>query len=414
MKHISILLIIAVLLTWCAPAYAGEGGQNSDENKTVDLIHNPSPGKSGNNSGSGSTPGQTERGSGGSAGQGSEGEGGQPEERELLLGYSDEYTEKTETVSTKTLYYKWYVQSGPGTMKITESNGPITQVGGAWHAGNAVTAYLSAKGRYNIISEQWGESVTKTTVRTKHDLLIEHIKYNLSEGGNFTHTSEIIRKPIEIAPPKVTEKSTGPYRMSKQPHPIYMPEPGPVRIPGKNLATTITVTFGRGYAYTERCIDAYTKKPFELELIFDLEANTPILSIGKPTQLITRYQNQGTMTVSPIAFQMMEGKEGDTHIRYWAKFRYPKASIPGGSPMSFPITVQTAEGPYDLGLNIDVPVNTYNARFTDLPDSERGEFYPIENLLQKSSFSFVTDPNADQWGYFEWPVEIVKPQIIMP
>jgi len=98
-----------------------------------------------------------------------------------------------------------------------------------------------------------------------------------------------------------------------------------------------------------------------------------------PTHTITRYLGNGTMTVAPREFRILQNS--GRHIKLWAKFIYPKAGEPNKSPMTFPVVVKTKnKGNFTAFEKIDVPVNTFNLRFTDLPDSERGEFYPIKGL----------------------------------
>jgi hypothetical protein len=379
-KCISVLLVLTVLLTFtCASAFAG----NDDDGGTADLTHHPTQPDPSGGSGTGTTPGSGSTGGGGGSGGGGSGTGNdsQPEERWLEVGRSDIYTETHTTTRTETLYYNWYQESGPGTMSVISSNGPVSPSSNGWHAGNTVTAYFSAKGDYMVISQQWGKDITTTTETQKQDLIIEHITYDLS--GNFIHTSEIVRQPVQIGSPVTTTTESEPYVISTEHHPVRIPEPGEYTIPEEHiLKTKASAIFSRNYVYTERCTDAATNRPFELEVVYDFSCNTTITEILPPTHTITRYQGNGTMTITPKEFRILEGKEGENHVKIRAKFIYPKAAMPGKSPMKFTMKVKTQNkgDKYEVSEEIDVPVNTYNLRFTSLPDSERGKFYPIPGL----------------------------------
>jgi hypothetical protein len=311
-------------------------------------------------------------------------------------------THTSVTTSEKIINWLW-ASTGPGDMKMIS---PATPGFFGFVAGYQATVSFSAKGAYIVRSYPIRQKTIVTTVtRDEYDVF--------QDEGGFQSVSPTPRTVL-VSKETVTED---PYVDMNNPRVfhIYADSLEPITIPGKNLTTTIGATFSRNYAYTQHCIDAKTNKPFELEVVFDITVNTKITSIGKPTQLITRYQNQGTMTISPVEYEILEGDVGTNHIKYRAKFVYPKASIPGKSTMTFPVTAWTLSGNYPLDPVIDVPVNTYNGRFTDLPDSERGKFYPIPYLVRNGNgYSIYTDKDTrvDKWGTQTWNVKISEDTVV--
>lgn len=96
----------------------------------------------------------------------------------------------------------------------------------------------------------------------------------------------------------------------------------------------------------------------------------------------------GTMTITPVDWSW-RFYNGNTSVRIWAKFRYPKAAVPGRSPMLFRVRVNTRDGTCVVSDQIDVPVNTLNGRFTDVPESETGELYPIKGLYKVNNREYL-------------------------
>lgn len=423
-KYISVFLMAALLFTAVPQVFAGGKDQpgSSPNNPIVTTPDNPvelhdETGGSGNSSGnsnndpqdvsnSGSTPGTKDEqettdgtpgskekvtnGSGGSGGSSYNSDDqyigipGKPGGSITIPGEEGEYWmytgHSTVTVTTTTstheepLYWEWYLTGNPpGSMTIHNATRSASQNGGSWRAGSTVLASFSAKGDYHVVSELWGNIVTTTTIVTEQKDLYKHYSADgLALDSNFMpgETKTESHKSVE-----------GPQVLRRRNHYLRITSLDPIRIPEHDLETTRSATFSRNYVYTERCLDAATNKPFELEVVYDFSCNTKIVSVPAPKHTITRYQGNGTMVITPKEFRILSGGVGSNHVKIWAKFVYPKAAMPNQSPMRFEVVVKsTNKGNFTAFDEIDVPVNTYNVRFTDLPDSQRGKFYPISGL----------------------------------
>lgn len=416
-KLVPLLLALVILATFVVSP-AAFADRNYNPGDQIDLGHPPGSG-GGSNSGGGSRPPSGGGGSGshnGGGGSGGGGGGGTSNSNstewvtvEELLKYGGEYCTWDTTTSTKTLYYRWYKSSGPGTMTMHASNGPIRKTSDGYHAGNRVTVSFNKAGRYKVFSEHWTQDVIKTTTETwrdatyriwsflvpKNNPLLTSGKADLLTYLRLSITSNSYTVTREQLIDKTVETQTKPPKMaSRQPHDIYVTDPEkPITLPeqDKHLVTTANASFNRQYLYTEKNLDAKTWKPFEVEVTFTLSTNSKITKVGKPYHIITRYQNNGTMTVSPVEFKILSGGVGSSSVTYRAKFKYTKAGMPNKSPIYFPVTVNTKQGPFTPVLYMDAPVNTLNGRFIELPDNQHGEVYPIK-----------IDPNHSGWGTVTW------------
>lgn len=156
-------LLIAVILLFTAVfgsvAFAGGGKDNTYEpNEDVNLNHNPEK-----DSSSSSSSGSNKSSNSGSS---KSNENTKPEE-EVRWGYygrSGSITETTIHTDQQTLYYRWYLASGPGTMTVVSSGAQTA--GDGYHAGRNITARFSAVGNYLVYSEQWMKDVKVTTTTT--------------------------------------------------------------------------------------------------------------------------------------------------------------------------------------------------------------------------------------------------------
>lgn len=342
-----------------------------------------------------------------------------PEDAGLVLIRTERFpvsktttTTEDKDVKERTLYWEWRVTSGPGRMTVHSSNGSISQVNSnLWRAGDKITASFDTIGDYVVTATQIKQvtttitpvTITKTTCLVYKYYGYPSDKYSSSDlddvdaiSGAQPYTESFVSYDYETiteedrGTPKVEEKIvTG----AEKPYDVRVLEPNkPGSIPPeeKNLQTTSRVIFSREYVYTDDIIDAITDKGFELEVIYDFTANTTIKEIFIPVHTITRYQNMGTMTITPVDWSW-SFYDGNKSVRIWAKFKYPKAAVPGRSPMLFRVRVNTKDGTRVVSDQIDVPVNTLNGRFTDVPESETGELYPIKGLYKVNNREYLKD-----------------------
>jgi len=264
--------------------------------------------------------------------------------------------------------------------------GSLRPVGYTWTTpGRTTTVRLLDYCKYYFVSQPYGDKITYKTTQTQATILGavaawdevgEEVKKKLDEmGGKWTNTKteeEKREKDVQIGKEQ-THVAEG---------------PGDVELgKDKELQTTSTWIFSRRYACTNDIKDNLTNKPYELEVTYILEANTTITEVFRPSHLTTRYKNLGTMLVTPVSWTVK--KLADNKVMVWAKFSHPKAAVPGKSPMIFRTRVKTKDGTHVVTEQIDVPVNTINLRFTDVPESETGEFYPIQGLTKVNNREFV-------------------------
>jgi len=302
-------------------------------------------------------------------------------------------------------YYKWqYTKYEPLPEALQKGlsaagqmqqppGGSVRPLGYAWTTqGRTTSVRLLDYCRYYFSSTPYGD---KVTYRTRQTQAIIHRSscYILGDIlGNGEICEEVRRKLSEMGG-KWTERRTVETGREKdvpvgQTQPHVAEGPGDVELgKDKELQTTSTWIFSRRYACTNDIKDNLTNKPYELEVTYILEANTTITEVLRPEHIITRYKNLGTMTVLPVAWKA--SKQGKNKVLVWAKFSHPKAAVPGKSPMIFRTRVKTKDGTHVVTEQIDVPVNTINLRFTDVPESETGEFYPIQGLTKFNNREFV-------------------------
>jgi len=310
------------------------------------------------------------------------------------------YKTTTENIWSKNQikYYKWQytkyeplpeaLQKGlPAAGKIQQPpGGSVRPLGYAWTTqGRTTSVRLLDYCRYYFSSTPYGDKVTYRTRQTQtiilgdivaQDKVGQEVKRKLNEmGGKWTESQTVEtgrQKDVPVGPTQ-THVAEG---------------PGDVTVgEDKELQTTSTWIFSRRYACTNDIKDNLTNKPYELEVTYILEANTTITEVFRPDHLITRYKNLGTMLVTPVSWTVK--KLADNKVMVWAKFSHPKAAVPGKSPMIFRTRVKTKDGTHVVTEQIDVPVNTINLRFTDVPESETGEFYPIQGLTKFNNREFV-------------------------
>jgi hypothetical protein len=295
-------------------------------------------------------------------------------------------------------YYKWqYTKFEPLPEALQKGlsiagrmqqppGGSLRPVGYTWTTtGRTTSVRLLDYCKYYFVSVPYGDRTTYKTKQTQATIL-----------GNIATWDEIgeeVRKKINEIGGKWTESQTVETGREKDvpvgPAQTHVAEgPGDVTVGEDVLQTTSRVIFSREYVYTEDIIDAITDKGFELEVVYDFTANTTIKEIFIPVHTITRYKNMGTMTITPVDWSW-RFYNGNTSVRIWAKFRYPKAAVPGRSPMLFRVRVNTRDGTCVVSDQIDVPVNTLNGRFTDVPESETGELYPIKGLYKVNNREYL-------------------------
>ncbi|AEE97586.1 hypothetical protein [Mahella australiensis] len=404
-KSLSVLLALVIILTLTAvPAFASR--DNDDDNtkhakpdEEVELEHKkdqkPNPAKTDKDEQS--TPGKTEKGSSGGGGSGSGGSSsggsgsgggnkGDPAAGSgnyivddwIFTGETETTTETKTYTDRKVLYYEWTKTAGLGAMTMVTPNTNNRT------AGPRTTVKFSAVGNYTVKSVQWVQDVEVTEKHTYTRNMYKHITAN---------GTDLVWLPQTEDPPVVTRGKPTVHPLTTQTYTIYVTDPSEdIDFPPKKppLVTTANVEFTRDYLYTEKNLDAKTWKPFEVELTFTLTTNSKITKLEKPYHLITRYQNNGTMTVSPVEFRILSGGVGSSGVTFWAKFKYTKAGIPGKSLIYFSVTVKTNEGPLTLDLFKDAPVNTLNGRFVELPDNQHGEVYPIKTVPYRNAWGTIT------------------------
>lgn len=308
---------------------------------------------------------------------------------------------KEKDVKEQTLYWEWRVTSGPGRMTVHSSNSSVKQVNSnLWRAGDRITASFDTIGDYTVSATQIKQvttTITPITVTRTRYLVYKYYgypsnKYSSSDldGVDAIEFSYETKREEKRGTPKVEQRLvTGAVKLYKV-RVIEPNKPGPIPQEPENLQTNSRVIFSREYVYTDDIIDAITNKGFELEVIYDFTANTTIKSVSVPEHVITRYKNLGTMTIRPVEWKPVF-YNGNKSVRIWARFKYPKAAVPGKSPMYFRVQVNTRDGVRTVGDQIDVPVNTLNGRFTDVPESETGELYPIKGLYKVNNREYLKD-----------------------
>lgn len=387
------------VFAWDGVQEGGHYEKETEVGKLEDLWgaknNDQSPGKTPTNSPSSSSGGNSGNSSGSSSGSNSEG-GSSPVvvewEIKLLEIRRTPPIERTH-VEEKTLYWEWEVVSGPGSMTVHSSDRKVEQVGGIWRAGQRVVVSFSAAGTYTVRATEVREkttTVTPVTTVERRYLIKEYIRTNPSgtgfnqtnsyiytttgeEYGTPTQTKEIVRRP----PVTYTVRVLDPGKKGALP-PL-----------DKNLETTSRVIFSRQYVYTDDIIDAKTGEGFVLEVIYEFTANTTIRNVSIE-HIVTRYKNMGTMVVVPVEWKPVFYNNNKS-VRIWAKFKYKKAGMKDFSPMLFNIDVDTTEGIRTVGDKIDVPVNTLNGRFTNLPESQTGDLYPINGVSKVNNQEYVRD-----------------------
>jgi len=321
-------------------------------------------------------------------------------------------TTEEKDVKEQTLYWEWRVTSGPGRMTVHSSNSSVKQVNSnLWRAGDRITASFDTIGDYVVTATQIKQvttTITPITVTRTRYLVYKYYgypsnKYSSSDlddvdtiSGAQPYTESFVEFSYETkreekrGTPKVEQRlvtgAVKPYKVRV----IEPNKPGPIPQEPENLQTNSRVIFSREYVYTDDIIDAITNKGFELEVIYDFTANTTIKSVSVPEHVITRYKNLGTMTIRPVEWKPVF-YNGNKSVRIWARFKYPKAAVPGKSPMYFRVQVNTRDGVRTVGDQIDVPVNTLNGRFTDVPESETGELYSIKGLNKVNNREYLKD-----------------------
>ena|GEM_PF-1105917 len=289
-KKIMPLLLAAVLLFGLFSGPVAFAEKTYQPNEDVNLNHNPEKDSSGSSS-SGSNKSSN-------SGSSKSNENTKPEE-EVRWGYygrSGSITETTTHTDQQTLYYRWYLASGPGTMTAVSSGAQTA--GDGYHAGKNITARFSAVGNYLVYSEQWMKDVKVTTTTTYHYDYYTHYLSN-DNGGSAEYVKILVKDGTTTTPgdPDI-------YGLKPQPHSIYITNPDDIiDIPPKNLLqTTANVTFNRQYLYTEKNLDAKTEKPFEVELTFTLSTNSKITNVGKPYHLTSpRHKWQGFCLLSSFS-----------------------------------------------------------------------------------------------------------------
>jgi len=296
-------------------------------------------------------------------------------------------TQKTAWSDTKIKYYRWQYKSFQASPEaIQQGKNPSgkmqypsgrqeRKIGATWTSPTRrITVRLFDDGTYKFTSRPYGDKITYETYTIRATIIYSDTYPSLvGEGWTYTSTIEKGRKHDQPIGREETHIAEG---------------PGDVELgKDKELQTTSTWIFSRRYACTNDIKDNLTNKPYELEVTYILEANTTITEVLRPEHIITRYKNLGTMTVLPVAWKA--SKQGKNKVLVWAKFSHPKAAVPGKSPMIFRTRVKTKDGTHVVTEQIDVPVNTINLRFTDVPESETGEFYPIQGLTKFNNREFV-------------------------
>jgi len=370
-------------------------------------------GNQGNNQGGspgGTNPGGNQGNNQGSPSPGS-GTGKAPAYKEKIIKRQVVSRNTTKSTSTRTedrtLYWNWRLKSGPGKMTVHRSTGSIKQVNSKmWQAGQRITVSFDKVGDYIVTSAQVKQRVKKITPvykTTTTYLVTEYHEVFASDGTLlYPYMIRYYQTVTSTSYGRTQEEKEQPRELGEKEHRIRVTEvPGPpIELPTEEyLETTSSVTFSRDYIYTEDVIDALTDKGFELDVVYEITANTTITEAVIPQHQITRYKNMGTMTVTPVSWSATRTNGGKT-VRIQAKFKYPKAAVAGKSPMVFRIKVKDKNGKtWILGDNIDVPVNAISGRFTNVPESQTGQLYQVKGLTRindrqyKKNYGTITYAN---------------------
>ncbi len=391
-------------------AYAWNDGKNGGSKEvkpgeTTDLEDQNQGGSPG-----GTNPGGNQGNNQGSPSPGS-GTGKAPAYKEKIIKRQVVSRNTTKSTSTRTedrtLYWNWRLKSGPGKMTVHRSTGSIKQVNSKmWQAGQRITVSFDKVGDYIVTSAQVKQRVKKITPvykTTTTYLVTEYHEVFASDGTLlYPYMIRYYQTVTSTSYGRTQEEKEQPRELGEKEHRIRVTEvPGPpIELPTEEyLETTSSVTFSRDYIYTEDVIDALTDKGFELDVVYEITANTTITEAVIPQHQITRYKNMGTMTVTPVSWSATRTNGGKT-VRIQAKFKYPKAAVAGKSPMVFRIKVKDKNGKtWILGDNIDVPVNAISGRFTDVPESQTGQLYQVKGLTRindrqyKKNYGTITYAN---------------------
>lgn len=391
-------------------AYAWNDGKNGGSKEvkpgeTTDLEGQDQGGSPG-----GTNPGGNQGNNQGSPSPGS-GTGKAPAYKEKIIKRQVVSRNTTKSTSTRTedrtLYWNWRLKSGPGKMTVHRSTGSIKQVNSKmWQAGQRITVSFDKVGDYIVTSAQVKQTVKKITPvykTTTTYLVTEYHEVFASDGTLlYPYMIRYYQTVTSTSYGRTQEEKEQPRELEEKEYRIRVTEvPGPpIELPTEEyLETTSSVTFSRDYIYTEDVIDALTDKGFELDVVYEITANTTITEAVIPQHQITRYKNMGTMTVTPVSWSATRTNGGKT-VRIQAKFKYPKAAVAGKSPMVFRIKVKDKNGKtWILGDNIDVPVNAISGRFTDVPESQTGQLYQVKGLTRindrqyKKNYGTITYAN---------------------
>ena len=391
-------------------AYAWDGGKNEDPKEVKPGETTDLEGRNQGGSPGGTNPGGNQGNNQGSPSPGS-GTGKAPAYKKKIIKRQVVSSKTTKSTSTRTedrtLYWNWRLKSGPGKMTVHRSTGSIKQVNSKmWQAGQRITVSFDKVGDYIVTSAQVKQRVKKITPvykTTTTYLVTEYHEVFASDGTLlYPYMIRYYQTVTSTSYGRTQEEKEQPRELEEKEYRIRVTEvPGPpIELPTEEyLETTSSVTFSRDYIYTEDVIDALTDKGFELDVVYEITANTTITEAVIPQHQITRYKNMGTMTVTPVSWSATRTNGGKT-VRIQAKFKYPKAAVAGKSPMVFRIKVKDKNGKtWILGDNIDVPVNAISGRFTDVPESQTGQLYQVKGLTRindrqyKKNYGTITYAN---------------------
>ena len=391
-------------------AYAWDFGKNEDSKEVKPGETTDLEGRNQGGSPGGTNPGGNQGNNKGSPSPGS-GTGKAPAYKEIKIKRQVVSSNTTKSTSTRTedrtLYWNWRLKSGPGKMTVHRSTGSIKQVNSKmWQAGQRITVSFDKVGDYIVTSAQVKQTVKKITPvykTTTTYLVTEYHEFFASDGTLlYPYMIRYYQTVTSTSYGRTQEEKKQPRELKEKEHKIRVTEvPGPpIELPTEEyLETTSSVTFSRDYIYTEDVIDALTDKGFELDVVYEITANTTITEAVIPQHQITRYKNMGTMTVTPVSWSATRTNGGKT-VRIQAKFKYPKAAVAGKSPMVFRIKVKDKNGKtWILGDNIDVPVNAISGRFTNVPESQTGQLYQVKGLTRindrqyKKNYGTITYAN---------------------
>jgi len=391
-------------------AYAWNDSKNGGSKEVAPGETTDLEGRNQGGSPGGTNPGGNQGNNKGSPSPGS-GTGKAPAYKEIKIKRQVVSSNTTKSTSTRTedrtLYWNWRLKSGPGKMTVHRSTGSIKQVNSKmWQAGQRITVSFDKVGDYIVTSAQVKQTVKKITPvykTTTTYLVTEYHEVFASDGTLlYPYMIRYYQTVTSTSYGRTQEEKKQPRELKEKEHKIRVTEvPGPpIELPTEEyLETTSSVTFSRDYIYTEDVIDALTDKGFELDVVYEITANTTITEAVIPQHQITRYKNMGTMTVTPVSWSTTRTNGGKT-VRIQAKFKYPKAAVAGKSPMVFRIKVKDKNGKtWILGDNIDVPVNAISGRFTDVPESQTGQLYQVKGLTRindrqyKKNYGTITYAN---------------------